>query len=301
MKLTTVILFLIICTACKENAIQENQSNSLQQQKQAKEAADEDLTLLDSVVHPVELITNDTSENHEPVIEAEDKMEETEITPTLEIIHNYTEYNAFLTAHVTSSGKVNYSKIKQNLRQLENILTFIEINQPGENWTRNQKLSYWINSYNAYTLYFVAKEFPVNSILDINAKPWDVKFIPSQNGLISLNDIEHKKIRAKFNEPRIHFALNCASQSCPQLLNRAFKPTLLNNQLEKQTLNFLNDSSKNNLSNASNIEISSLFDWYKDDFSKNGQNVIHFIQKYNPQTTSDAVISFMEYSWDLNN
>ena len=298
MKLTTVILFLIFCAACKENAIQENQSNSLQ--KQGKEVAYESLTLIDSVAQPIELITNDTSENHESVIEVEDNIEEIEITPTLEIIHNYKEYNAFLTAHVASSGKVNYSKIKQNLRQLENILTFIEINQPGENWTRNQKISYWINSYNAYTLYFVAKEFPVNSILDINAKPWDVKFIPSQNGLISLNDIEHKKIRAKFNEPRIHFALNCASQSCPQLLNRAFKPALLNNQLEKQTVNFLNDSSKNNLSNASNIEISSLFDWYKDDFSKNGQNVIHFIQKYNSQTSSDAKISFMEYSWDLN-
>ena len=298
MKLTTALLFLIIYSSCKENFVQGNSSNS--DQKQNINIIDESFILLDSVAQPDELITNNTSENDEPAIEVKDRVEEIEITPTIEIIHNYNEYNTFLTGHVASSGKVNYSKIKQNLSQLENILSFIEINQPEENWTRNQKLSYWINSYNAYTLYFVAKEFPVNSILDINAKPWDVKFIPSQNGLISLNDIEHKQIRAKFNEPRIHFALNCASQSCPQLLNRAFKPTLLNNQLEKQTLNFLNDSSKNNLSNASNIEISSLFDWYKDDFSKNGQNVIHFIQKYNSQTSSDAKISFMEYSWDLN-
>ena len=268
--------------------------------KQNIKIIDESFTLLDSVAKPDELITNNTSENDEPAIEVKDRVEEIEITPIIEIIHNYNEYNAFLTSHVASSGKVNYSKIKQNLSQLENILSFIEINQPEENWTGNQKLSYWINSYNAYTLYFVAKEFPVNSILDINAKPWDVKFIPFQNGLISLNDIEHKIIRANFNEPRIHFALNCASQSCPQLLNKAYKAGALNNQLENQTQNFLNDSSKNKLDKSTNIEISSLFDWYKDDFSKENQNVISFLQKYNSNITSDAKIRFMEYSWELN-
>ena len=298
MKLTTALLFLIICSSCEENVIQGNSSNS--DQKQNIKIIDESFTLLDSVTKPDELITNNTSENDEPAIEVKDRVEEIEITPIIEIIHNYNEYNAFLTSHVASSGKVNYSKIKQNLSQLENILSFIEINQPEENWTRNQKLSYWINSYNAYTLYFVAKEFPVNSILDINAKPWDVKFIPSKNGLISLNDIEHKIIRANFNEPRIHFALNCASQSCPQLHNKAYKPGALNNQLENQTQNFLNDSSKNKLNNVSNIEISSLFDWYKDDFSKEDQNVISFLQKYNSNITSDTKIRFMEYSWELN-
>ncbi len=298
MKLTTALLFLIICSSCEENVIQGNSSNS--DQKQNIKIIDESFTLLDSVAKPDELITNNTSENDEPAIEVKDRVEEIEITPIIEIIHNYNEYNAFLTSHVASSGKVNYSKIKQNLSQLENILSFIEINQPEENWTGNQKLSYWINSYNAYTLYFVAKEFPVNSILDINAKPWDVKFIPFQNGLISLNDIEHKIIRANFNEPRIHFALNCASQSCPQLLNKAYKAGALNNQLENQTQNFLNDSSKNKLDKSTNIEISSLFDWYKDDFSKENQNVISFLQKYNSNITSDAKIRFMEYSWELN-
>lgn len=298
MKLTTALLFIIICSSCEENVIQGNSSNS--DQKQNIKIIDESFTLLDSVAKPDELITNNTSENDEPAIEVKDRVEEIEITPIIEIIHNYSEYNAFLKSHIASSGKVNYSKIKQNLSQLENILSFIEINQPEENWTRNQKLSYWINSYNAYTLYFVAKEFPVNSILDINAKPWDVKFIPSKNGLISLNDIEHKIIRANFNEPRIHFALNCASQSCPQLLNKAYKPGALNNQLENQTQNFLNDSSKNKLNNVSNIEISSLFDWYKDDFSKEDQNVISFLQKYNSNITSDTKIRFMEYSWELN-
>ncbi|MCO4815479.1 MAG: DUF547 domain-containing protein, partial [Flavobacteriales bacterium] len=95
-------------------------------------------------------------------------------------------------------------------------------------------------------------------------------------------------------------ALNCASQSCPQLLNKAYKPGALNNQFKNQTQNFLNDSSKNKLDKATNIEISSLFDWYKDDFSKENQNVISFLQKYNSNITSDAKIRFMEYSWELN-
>tara|TARA_B110000285_G_C14996039_1_gene548861 strand:- start:127 stop:1017 length:891 start_codon:yes stop_codon:yes gene_type:complete len=295
MKITTAILLLLIGSACKEN-----ESVYVHQEKETPDIIEDNSTRKDSVVQLVEVIISDTSENHESVIETEVTSEDFEIIPAKEIIHNYTEYNSFLTDHVASSGKVSYSKIKQNISQLEHILTFIEINSPEDNWSKNQKLSYWINSYNAYTLYFVAKQFPVNSIIDINTKPWDVKFIPSQNGLISLNDIEHKKIRAKFNEPRIHFSLNCASQSCPQLLNRAFKAGTLNNQLENQTHNFLNDSSRNNFSDSSNIKISSLFDWYKDDFSKNGQNVISFIQKYISPISSDAKIQFMEYSWDLN-
>ena len=294
------ILILLTCFSCTENKSVELQSDTfndaviqLEIDKSVVEAIPSITNNDSAITHIEQIVTSNISE--EIIL---DEIINDLIEPNT--IHNYTDYNAFLKDHVSSSGKVNYSKIKQNINQLEDILSFFESTPPTSSWTYNEKLSYWINSYNAYTLYFVSQKYPVKSIVDINAKPWDVKFIPTKNGAISLNDIEHKKIRAQFNEPRIHFALNCASESCPQLLNKAFTSSTLQALLKKQTMQFLNDGSKNNLSDTSKIAISSIFDWYEDDFTKNGQNVMRFIQQYRPSISIDAQIQFMEYSWKLN-
>ena len=139
--------------------------------------------------------------------------------------------------------------------------------------------------------------YPVKSIKDIaGGKPWDKKFIKLDGKTLSLNDIENGIIRKDFNEPRIHFAVNCASISCPKLLNKAYTAGNLNSLLESQTKRFINDNSMNMIS-ATKPEISNIFDWYKVDFG----NVITFLNKYSDtEIESSAKISYKEYNWNLN-
>lgn len=259
---------------------------------------------LKSEINTLNSIDNSTIDIPEEIIE-ETIMEIIE-EPTLTLspvntFQDYSQLSVFLKSHVSSTGKVNYSKIKTNISQLNNIIKSFENNYPNSNWSRNEVLVYWINAYNVYTLKLVTSNYPVSSIKDIAAKPWDKKFINLGGSTLSLNDIEHKKIRGQYNEPRIHFALNCASESCPVLMNKAFTTKSLYSQLTTQTKRFLNDPSKNNFSDAKNIKLSSLFDWYKDDFIKKEGSVIGFINKYRADQLSSPKIKYMEYSWKLNN
>ncbi len=217
-----------------------------------------------------------------------------------ENFHDYIQWSAFLSQHVSSSGKVNYAKIKTNMKQLNAVIERFQKNLPSTSWSPKQRLAYWINAYNLFTLKLVADNYPISSITKISAKPWDKKFISLGEKTLSLNDIEHKKIRAKHNEPRIHFALNCASESCPILYNKAYTAKNLSYQLTKQTKRFLADKSKNDFSDPNNIKISSIFDWYKEDFIKKEGSVIAFINKYRTDQLTNPKISYLEYLWGLN-
>jgi hypothetical protein len=113
-----------------------------------------------------------------------------------------------------------------------------------------------------------------------------------------LGEIEHKILR-KMNEPRIHFAINCASFSCPNLANEAYTEDKLEQQLTHVTKRFINDNSKNTIA-TNKADISQLFDWFSGDFKKNG-SVIDFINKYSKvQINAKAKISYKEYNWNLN-
>jgi Protein of unknown function, DUF547 len=209
-------------------------------------------------------------------------------------------FNQILTNFVSSSGKVNYAGIKTNRTMLSQATQYFEENPPQSSWSNNQKLAYWINAYNLYTIELVVDNYPVASIKDIAVgKPWDKKFINLAGKTLSLNDIENNIIRKEFNEPRIHFAVNCASISCPKLLNKAYTADNLNALLESQAKRFINDNSMNTLGSTS-VEISNIFDWYKVDFIKSG-TVIDYLNKYaETSINSNAKISFKEYNWNLN-
>lgn len=213
--------------------------------------------------------------------------------------HAYERWDDLLRANVSSSGKVNYSAIKRDVAKLDSVIKEFQDNYPGSGWSSTQKLTYWINAYNLFTIKLIVDNYPVSSITKITAKPWEKKFIQLGGKTYDLNTIENGIIRKQFNEPRIHFALNCASESCPILLNRAYTPSKLYSQLTTQTKKFLNDASKNDFSDSKNIKISSIFDWYGDDFKKSG-TVIDFINKYRSEQLNNPKISYMTYSWDLN-
>lgn len=211
---------------------------------------------------------------------------------------DYKKYTSFLGKYVTEDGNVNYDKIKENKAELNIVVAQFTKTQPTSKWSRNEKLAYYINLYNINTLKVVVDNYPTKSIKDID-KVWDKKFISSGKVKISLGDVEHKILR-KMNEPRIHFAINCASFSCPKLFNEAFLPSTLEKQLEMATKNFINDKTKNTLTKE-NIKVSEIFNWFKEDFTTKTSTVIDFINKYaSIKIESNAKISYVDYNWSLN-
>ncbi len=212
---------------------------------------------------------------------------------------DYKSYNKFLGNYVSEKGNVNYDKIKKNRSELDAIIKQFEKTQPNDQWSSDEKIAYFINSYNIYTLKIVTDNYPVKSIKDIPSV-WDKKFIASGKEKISLGDIEHKILR-KMNEPRIHFAINCASYSCPNLLNEAYLPQTLNKQLETAAKSFVNDKTKNNIT-TSEIKISEIFNWFGGDFKTKKTSLIDFINKYSTvKIDKKAKVKYLDYNWSLNN
>ncbi len=216
--------------------------------------------------------------------------------PVIEISVSHSIWNTLLQKNVSSAGLVNYKGFKADKLELEKYIALLKSKSPTKDWSKNEKLAYWINVYNAFTVQLIVANYPLKSITDLN-KPWDQKIIDIVGTKYSLGDVENNILR-KMNESRIHFAINCASYSCPRLLNEAFTADKLNSQLRKVTKSFFNDATKNDLS-GNPIKISKLFEWYKGDFS--GGNILEYINKYSGKTISaDTNIEYLEYNWSLN-
>lgn len=216
-------------------------------------------------------------------------------------------FSSLLKKHVTATGKVNYRGFIQDSTQLNRYLKLLSDNAPAPSWSRNDQLAYWINAYNAFTIQLIIRNYPLKSIKDIGSRiqipfvnsPWDIKFIRLGKELYDLNNIEHDILRSKFNEPRIHFAIVCASVSCPKLLNEAYEGARINAQLEAQAIAFINDPSRNKVA-PNQAQLSAIFSWFKGDFTKQG-NLISFINKYSKvKVNQNAKISSLDYNWNLN-
>ena len=209
-------------------------------------------------------------------------------------------WNALLKKHVTPSGKVNYKGMKSSLTIIDDYLKHLKENSPKKDWSKNEKLAYWINLYNAATVSLIASNYPTSSITKLSGgKPWDKKFVKSGDKVYSLNQIENEIVRPQFKDPRIHAALNCAAVSCPNLLNEAFVPNQLNAQLDQQTKVWVNDASKNKLQD-SKVKVSQIFDWYADDFKASG-GVVAFINQYaTTKVSAKAKVAYLAYDWSLN-
>lgn len=214
-------------------------------------------------------------------------------------------WDSLLQAHVSPEGITDYNAFITDSVVLNRYLDQLQSHLPdASSWTKNEILAWWINAYNAYTIQLVIRHYPVNSIKDIQkgipfiSSVWDLQFIPFDNDMISLNTIEHHILR-KMEEPRIHFAINCASKSCPALLQHAYFPETLHRQLDEQARRFINDPSKNIITeNAATL--SSIFSWFTADFTKNG-SLKDFINQYaDVKIAAETPIRFMDYNWQLN-
>lgn len=187
-----------------------------------------------------------------------------------------------------------------------------------DTWTRDQKLAFWLNAYNAYTVKLVLDHYPLASIRDIGLLPgaaFREEFIPAPAPFgtrLSLNFVEHRILRTELGEPRIHFAIVCASKSCPALRSEAYRASVLERQLDDATRAFVRDPRKNRYDAVSRtLYLSSIFDWFDDDFERAAGSVPAFVARYADEPVASAIragserservrVKFLDYDWSLN-
>ena len=220
---------------------------------------------------------------------------------------DHSKWTFLLKKHVQSDGMVDYQGFKSDKSTLNAYLDDLSKNGPTGDWSKEQELAYWINVYNAFTVKAIIDHMPLKSILDIKPngyesiwkKPFIELNVQGKNVFFSLDQIENEIIRKRFKEPRIHFALNCASFSCPPLRNEAFVAAKLNQQLEEQTRRFIEDSRRNTIG-SDQVVISKIFDWFRVDFESRG-TLIDFLNRYSSvRIKQNAQIQYMNYDWSLN-
>lgn len=211
--------------------------------------------------------------------------------------------------YVNDDGLVDYKGFKKDREALQSYLDLLTANPPADDWSDNDKIAYWLNAYNAFTIKLIVDHYPVKSIKDLGAKhqiifintPWDKKFFKIGKKTMTLNRIEHRILRREFREPRIHFALNCASMSCPKLRREAYDGSKLDEQLTDQAKSFLRDKTRNKV-DEKKPQLSAIFDFYGKDMRKwSGKSLIGFINEYSPvKISAQADIEYLDYNWNLN-
>jgi hypothetical protein len=228
--------------------------------------------------------------------------------PVFAQVPDHLLWDTLLKKHVTETGHVNYQGFIADSVDLNRYLASLQSGLgSAEIATVNAQKAFWINAYNAFTVQLVMRNYPLGSIKDIGAKvqipfvntPWDIPFIQIAGETLDLNKIEHKKLCEGFGDPRIHFAIVCASASCPKLQNHAFLPATLEAQLDQAAREFLADPQRNQL-HGNTAKLSKIFLWYKGDFSQD-QSRIDFINRYAEKPLKpNCKLKFLDYDWSLN-
>lgn len=250
--------------------------------------------------------------------------------------HSYATYNSLLNQYVINA-RVNYEGFINSRAKFETFLrTLGSVDKDVfESWTEEQRLAFWINAYNAFTIKAIIDHYPIkrsftlvgifyapsNSILQIKGV-WTKLQFRALGNMVTLDEIEHQILRKKFNEPRIHMAINCASISCPDLRNEAYTPEKLEEQLADASINFVNNPDKGVYVNeqSGKVKLSKIFKWFGDDFINNYGSkklfnnyslkenaVLNFTSEYIESEevkeylmNNKLKIGYLGYDWHLN-
>ena len=298
MKQITGLLFLVLITACSgsKKAIEISKSNEKTEKEVVKKSEVEitpkisfetgEIIDIPDNYNPNQIIKKDSSRFHQDLKKHERSL--------------HFLFDELLKKYVSDNGNVDYEGFKNSREKLLGYISILQNTFPKLDKlkpSKEQKLAYWINAYNALTIDLILQNYPLKSIKDID-KPWDQRLWKFGNKWLNLNDIEHQILR-KMDEPRIHFAIVCASFSCPKLQNTAFTVSDIETQLTTATKEFLDDSTKNYIS-LNNLRLSKILKWFAKDFKTNG-SLIDFLNKYTEiEISSKAKKSFKDYNWDLN-
>jgi hypothetical protein len=224
---------------------------------------------------------------------------------------SHAAWTAVLREHVRD-GRVDYSALKRNDVALEAYLTALSGTCKADyaQWSDSERIAFWIDAYNAFTIRLILDHYPIASIRRIGWLPgaaFRERFIPLP-GLVgetvSLDTIEHGTLRVEFREPRIHFALVCAAMSCPRLRSEAYRGADLDRQLDEEARRFLADARVNRVDAAARkLHLSPIFDWFREDFERDAGSLQSFVARYLPAGTgsvADYAIEFETYDWSLN-
>lgn len=210
---------------------------------------------------------------------------------------DHSTFDKLLKENISENGEINYKGIIKKRISFKLYLTALSENMANDNWTKEDKLAYWMNAYNAFTIKLIIDNYPTKSIKDIK-NAWDSRFFKLGDKWYNLSEIEHKILR-KMNDPRIHFGINCASFSCPPLLNRAFTANNVHNELDFLAHQFINDQKRNTIT-KDYIQLSKIFQWYAKDFRTEG-SLIDYLNKYSDIIiNNNAKKSYKKYDWNLN-
>lgn len=211
-------------------------------------------------------------------------------------------FDSLLQKNVDKTGRVDYQSLKNNETLLDNYLAYIQNNEPTKDWSSNKKKAFWINTYNAYTIKIILNNYPLKSIRDIKIDgktAWKIPFVKVGQKRYTLDQIEHEILRKKFNDPRIHVGINCASVSCPRLWDFAFTEDNIAPSLDILMKEFINNTTRNKIS-KNNVALSEIFNWFSKDFIKNG-TIINYLNTYAAIKISEkASIKYLTYDWSLN-
>lgn len=220
-------------------------------------------------------------------------------------------FDGALKAHVRD-GRVDYAALKQDSSGLRDFLDGAAAvsRSDFDSWNEKQQIAFLVNVYNAATLDLILRNYPVKSIKDIGnvlKGPWDLPVVRLFGGTTTLNTIEHKILRRKYQEPRVHFALVCAAKGCPPLRPEAYRPEDLDRQLDDQGRVFLTTPEKNSYdASRKTLRLSPIFKWFKEDFAKKSGSVPAFLGPYfpagfPPDSAAGAYrIEHTYYDWSLN-
>jgi hypothetical protein len=215
-------------------------------------------------------------------------------------------YAELLAKHVLN-GVVNYAGFKADEARLDQYLKVLEQVDP-ESLPREEQFALYINAYNAWTIKLILTGYPgVKSIKDLGSlfqSPWKKEFVRIHGKTFSLDDIEHSILRPRFKDPRVHFAINCASKSCPPLTSEPYRGATLDAQLTRVTSDFLNGPSNTRLEDNT-LWVSSIFKWFSEDFNK---DVVGFYLRFAQNGLKQKLtagrdrieVKYLDYDWSLN-
>jgi len=204
-------------------------------------------------------------------------------------------------------GGVDYNGFKAEEARLDEYLKLLE-NSDSKALSRDEQFAFYINAYNALTIKLILSGYPgVKSIKDLGSlfkSPWKKKIVRIDGGVITLDSVEHDILRPGFKDPRVHFAVNCASKGCPPILSEPYRGSTLDAQLDGAVRAFLNDPSKNRLEGKT-LYVTKIFKWFKEDFNN---DVVAFFLKYAESDLKAKLeadvgsikVRYLDYDWSLN-
>lgn len=240
------------------------------------------------------------------------------ITPAAEQVSigrvDHSRWDTLLRKYCDLDGYVNYQAwhdSQADTLQLDQYLSHLSQANPQLAASQASKLAFWVNAYNAVTVKGILREYPTSSIRNHTAKLvgyniWDDLLLPVGGKNYSLNQMEHEVLR-KMGEPRIHFAIVCASIGCPPLLNQAFTPESLDAQLTHNAKRFFADPEKFAATSRGELKLSKILQWFPKDFGPDQAAQLRKIAPFLPTqeaqtlaTSGRARISYLDYDWNLN-